>query len=78
MQARRRWDVNIGTIFGIYETAKDPKGTIADVLSPGSQMVAADLNVVKRHISSAAVERVEGDVVLVFVQDLDDDCSPRL
>ncbi|KAI0067262.1 Rho GTPase activation protein [Artomyces pyxidatus] len=44
--------------------AKDPKGTIADVLSPGSQMVAADLNVVKPHISSAAVERVEDDVYL--------------
>ncbi|ETW85912.1 hypothetical protein HETIRDRAFT_414892 [Heterobasidion irregulare TC 32-1] len=33
--------VNIGTIFGIYEIAKDSKGTIDDVLRPGSQMVAA-------------------------------------
>ncbi|KAH9945920.1 fructose-1,6-bisphosphatase [Epithele typhae] len=33
--------VNIGTIFGIYQIAPDSKGTIADVLRPGSAMVAA-------------------------------------
>jgi len=33
--------VNIGTIFGVYEVAKDSTGTIADVLRPGNQMVAA-------------------------------------
>ncbi|KAI0273636.1 fructose-1,6-bisphosphatase class 1/Sedoheputulose-1,7-bisphosphatase [Gloeopeniophorella convolvens] len=33
--------VNIGTIFGIYEIAPGSKGTIQDVLRPGSQMVAA-------------------------------------
>ncbi|KZV71671.1 fructose-1,6-bisphosphatase [Peniophora sp. CONT] len=33
--------VNIGTIFGIYEIAPGSKGTIDDVLRPGSQMVAA-------------------------------------
>jgi len=33
--------VNIGTIFGIYQIKPDSKGTIADVLRPGSEMVAA-------------------------------------
>ncbi|TFK78595.1 fructose-1,6-bisphosphatase [Polyporus arcularius HHB13444] len=33
--------VNIGTIFGIYQIAPGSKGTISDVLRPGSQMVAA-------------------------------------
>ncbi|KAI0320095.1 fructose-1,6-bisphosphatase class 1/Sedoheputulose-1,7-bisphosphatase [Amylostereum chailletii] len=33
--------VNIGTIFGIYEIAKGSKGTVEDVLRPGSEMVAA-------------------------------------
>ncbi|KAI0724020.1 fructose-1,6-bisphosphatase [Cerioporus squamosus] len=33
--------VNIGTIFGIYQIAPGSKGTIEDVLRPGSQMVAA-------------------------------------
>ncbi|PIL24191.1 hypothetical protein GSI_13944 [Ganoderma sinense ZZ0214-1] len=33
--------VNIGTIFGIYHIAPGSKGTIADVLRPGSEMVAA-------------------------------------
>jgi fructose-1,6-bisphosphatase I len=33
--------VNIGTIFGIYKIKPDSKGTIADVLRPGSEMVAA-------------------------------------
>jgi fructose-1,6-bisphosphatase I len=33
--------VNIGTIFGIYRIKPDSKGTIADVLRPGSEMVAA-------------------------------------
>jgi len=33
--------VNIGTIFGIYKIRPDSKGTIEDVLRPGSEMVAA-------------------------------------
>ncbi|KZP11975.1 inositol phosphatase [Athelia psychrophila] len=33
--------VNIGTIFGIYKIKEDSKGTLADVLRPGSEMVAA-------------------------------------
>ncbi|KAH9180554.1 fructose-1,6-bisphosphatase class 1/Sedoheputulose-1,7-bisphosphatase [Lactarius sanguifluus] len=33
--------VNIGTIFGIYHIRPDSQGTIADVLRPGSEMVAA-------------------------------------
>ncbi|KAL1944652.1 hypothetical protein VTO73DRAFT_3082 [Trametes versicolor] len=33
--------VNIGTIFGIYHIAPGSKGSISDVLRPGSQMVAA-------------------------------------
>jgi len=33
--------VNIGTIFGIYQVGPDSHGTIADVLRPGSEMVAA-------------------------------------
>ncbi|KAI0341815.1 fructose-1,6-bisphosphatase [Trametopsis cervina] len=33
--------VNIGTIFGIYQIAPESKGTISDVLRPGSEMVAA-------------------------------------
>jgi len=33
--------VNIGTIFGIYRIRPDSKGTIQDVLRPGSEMVAA-------------------------------------
>jgi len=33
--------VNIGTIFGIYQIRPDSKGTIEDVLRPGSEMVAA-------------------------------------
>ncbi|KAI0819502.1 fructose-1,6-bisphosphatase [Trametes gibbosa] len=33
--------VNIGTIFGIYHIAPGSKGTISDVLRPGSEMVAA-------------------------------------
>ncbi|RPD66351.1 fructose-1,6-bisphosphatase [Lentinus tigrinus ALCF2SS1-7] len=33
--------VNIGTIFGIYQIAPGSKGTVQDVLRPGSQMVAA-------------------------------------
>ncbi|KII88504.1 hypothetical protein PLICRDRAFT_176086 [Plicaturopsis crispa FD-325 SS-3] len=33
--------VNIGTIFGIYKIAPDSKGTVSDVLRPGSEMVAA-------------------------------------
>ncbi|KAJ3492369.1 hypothetical protein NLI96_g37 [Meripilus lineatus] len=33
--------VNIGTIFGIYHVAPDSKGTLEDVLRPGSEMVAA-------------------------------------
>jgi fructose-1,6-bisphosphatase I len=33
--------VNIGTIFGIYKIRPDSKGEIADVLRPGSEMVAA-------------------------------------
>ncbi|KAF7976310.1 hypothetical protein HWV62_7017 [Athelia sp. TMB] len=33
--------VNIGTIFGIYKIQPDSKGTIEDVLRPGSEMVAA-------------------------------------
>ncbi|KAF9052633.1 fructose-1,6-bisphosphatase [Panaeolus papilionaceus] len=33
--------VNIGTIFGIYKIQPDSVGTIADVLRPGSEMVAA-------------------------------------
>ncbi|KAA1471165.1 fructose-1,6-bisphosphatase [Dentipellis sp. KUC8613] len=33
--------VNIGTIFGIYKIADDSKGTVQDVLRPGSEMVAA-------------------------------------
>jgi len=33
--------VNIGTIFGIYQIRSDSQGTIADVLRPGSEMVAA-------------------------------------
>ncbi|OJT07845.1 Fructose-1,6-bisphosphatase, cytosolic [Trametes pubescens] len=33
--------VNIGTIFGIYHIAPGSKGTVSDVLRPGSQMVAA-------------------------------------
>ncbi|KAH9001265.1 fructose-1,6-bisphosphatase class 1/Sedoheputulose-1,7-bisphosphatase [Lactarius akahatsu] len=33
--------VNIGTIFGIYQIRPDSQGTIADVLRPGSEMVAA-------------------------------------
>ncbi|KAI0810895.1 fructose-1,6-bisphosphatase [Irpex lacteus] len=33
--------VNIGTIFGIYQIAPGSKGTISDVLRPGSEMVAA-------------------------------------
>jgi len=33
--------VNIGTIFGIYKVRPDSKGTIEDVLQPGSAMVAA-------------------------------------
>lgn len=33
--------VNIGTIFGIYKVRPDSEGTIADVLRPGSEMVAA-------------------------------------
>jgi len=33
--------VNIGTIFGIYKIKEDSKGTLEDVLRPGSEMVAA-------------------------------------
>ena len=33
--------VNVGTIFGIYKVKPDSKGTIEDVLRPGSEMVAA-------------------------------------
>ncbi|KAG8722483.1 Fructose-1,6-bisphosphatase [Ceratobasidium sp. 394] len=33
--------VNIGTIFGIYKVQEGSKGTIDDVLRPGSEMVAA-------------------------------------
>ncbi|EKM55496.1 uncharacterized protein PHACADRAFT_256157 [Phanerochaete carnosa HHB-10118-sp] len=33
--------VNIGTIFGVYQIAPGSKGTISDVLRPGSEMVAA-------------------------------------
>lgn len=33
--------VNIGTIFGIYRIQDGSKGTISDVLRPGSEMVAA-------------------------------------
>lgn len=33
--------VNIGTIFGIYMVKGDSKGELADVLRPGSEMVAA-------------------------------------
>ncbi|KAG6818116.1 hypothetical protein H0H87_000021 [Tephrocybe sp. NHM501043] len=33
--------VNIGTIFGIYKVQPGSKGTIEDVLRPGSEMVAA-------------------------------------
>lgn len=33
--------VNIGTIFGIYKIKTDSKGTLSDVLRPGSEMVAA-------------------------------------
>ncbi|KIK57834.1 hypothetical protein GYMLUDRAFT_229007 [Collybiopsis luxurians FD-317 M1] len=33
--------VNIGTIFGIYQIRPGSKGTIEDVLRPGSEMVAA-------------------------------------
>ncbi|THH27502.1 hypothetical protein EUX98_g6695 [Antrodiella citrinella] len=33
--------VNIGTIFGIYQIAPGSKGTLQDVLRPGSEMVAA-------------------------------------
>ncbi|KAH7914646.1 fructose-1,6-bisphosphatase class 1/Sedoheputulose-1,7-bisphosphatase [Hygrophoropsis aurantiaca] len=33
--------VNIGTIFGIYQVRPDSKGTVEDVLRPGSEMVAA-------------------------------------
>jgi len=33
--------VNIGTIFGIYKIRPDSKGTVEDVLRPGSEMVAA-------------------------------------
>lgn len=33
--------VNIGTIFGIYKIKPDSKGSISDVLRPGSEMVAA-------------------------------------
>ncbi|CAD6896887.1 unnamed protein product [Tilletia controversa] len=33
--------VNIGTIFGIYLVKDDSKGSIEDVLRPGSEMVAA-------------------------------------
>ena len=33
--------VNIGTIFGIYKIKPDSKGTLSDVLRPGSEMVAA-------------------------------------
>ncbi|KAF9069619.1 fructose-1,6-bisphosphatase [Rhodocollybia butyracea] len=33
--------VNIGTIFGIYRVREDSKGSVEDVLRPGSEMVAA-------------------------------------
>jgi len=33
--------VNIGTIFGVYAVKEGSKGTIADVLRPGTEMVAA-------------------------------------
>jgi len=33
--------VNVGTIFGIYEIRPGSRGTIEDVLRPGSEMVAA-------------------------------------
>lgn len=33
--------VNIGTIFGVYEIQPGSQGTLADVLQPGSTMVAA-------------------------------------
>jgi fructose-1,6-bisphosphatase I len=33
--------VNIGTIFGIYRVRKGSKGTLEDVLRPGTEMVAA-------------------------------------
>ncbi|CAE6463754.1 unnamed protein product [Rhizoctonia solani] len=33
--------VNIGTIFGIYKVKEGSKGTVEDVLRPGSEMVAA-------------------------------------
>jgi len=33
--------VNIGTIFGIYRVRPDSKGSVEDVLRPGSEMVAA-------------------------------------
>lgn len=33
--------VNIGTIFGIYTVREGSKGEVADVLRPGTDMVAA-------------------------------------
>ncbi|KLO12591.1 inositol phosphatase [Schizopora paradoxa] len=33
--------VNIGTIFGVYKVSEGSTGTVADVLKPGSEMVAA-------------------------------------
>lgn len=33
--------VNVGTIFGIYQVREGSKGSIEDVLRPGSEMVAA-------------------------------------
>jgi len=33
--------VNIGTIFGVYAVQEGSKGTVADVLRPGTEMVAA-------------------------------------
>ncbi len=33
--------VNIGTIFGIYRVREGSKGTVEDVLRPGSEMVGA-------------------------------------
>ncbi|KAI0056188.1 hypothetical protein BV25DRAFT_1921190 [Artomyces pyxidatus] len=58
--------VNVGTIFGIYETAKEPKGTIADVLSRGSQTVATDLNVVKPQLFTSRRTSYVADSLLSY------------
>ncbi|EIM90030.1 fructose-1,6-bisphosphatase [Stereum hirsutum FP-91666 SS1] len=58
--------VNIGTIFGIYKIKDGSKGTIEDVLQPGSTMVAAGYTM---YGSSANLVLTTGDGVNGYTLD---------